>query len=112
MYDKNTGLPNDWTRPDYANATMLPPPEEYEKSPGFYAIVTKKGQVLTAVPEYANKNDMLSWDMWKSPGTRPVWPFDVVAYKKLDLPYVVIRELLDSPGMTSRSFRKIYDNTT
>lgn len=112
MYDKNTGLPNGWTRPDYADCTMLPPPEEYEKSPGFYAIVTKRGQVLAAVPKYGDKNDMLSWDMWKSPGTRPVWPFDVVAYKKLDLPYVVIRELLDSPGMTSRSFRKIYDNTT
>lgn len=111
MYDKNTGLPNGWTRPDYANGPM-PPPEDYRKNPGFYAIVTKRGQVLAAVPEYRDKNDMLFWDMWKSPGTRPVWPFDVVAYKKLDLPYVVIRELLDSPGMTSRSFRKIYDNTT
>lgn len=112
MSGRATDLPGGWTRPDYADCTMMPPPEEYEKSPGFYAIVTKKGQVLTAVPEYANKDDMLSWDMWKSPGARPVWPSDVVAYKKLDLPYAVIRELLESPDMTSKTFRKIYDGTT
>lgn len=112
MYNKNTELPDGWTRPDYADGTMMPPPEDYAKNPGFYAIVTKKGQVLTAVPEYGDKDDMLSWDMWKSPGAWPVWPSDVVAYKKLDLPYTVIRELLESPDMTSKTFRKIYGGTT
>lgn len=105
-------LPDGWTRPDYADDTMMPPPEDYRESPGFYAIITKKGQILTAFPEYGDKDDMLSWDMWKSPGVRPVWPSDVVAYKKLDLPYAIIRELLESPDMTSKTFRKIYGSTT
>lgn len=105
-------LPDGWTRPDYADDTMMPPPEDYRESPGFYAIITKKGQILTAFPEYGDKDDMLSWDMWKSPGVRPVWPSDVVAYKKLDLPYAIIRELLESPDMTSKTFCKIYGSTT
>lgn len=105
-------LQNGWTRPDYTDGTMLPDPDAYRTEPGFYAIVTKKGQVLTAYPEYGDKDDTLSWDMWKSPGARPVWPFDVVAYKRLDLPYQVLRELLDSPNMTSKTFRRVYGHDT
>ena len=107
MYDEKktiqgwTVVEDDWPR--------IPEKPDFERDPQLYVILTRKGKVLVAYPEYADgSDDPFPTDDWHAPSVGRVYQSDVIAYKQLDIPWVLASKMLDMPGNRNKAFRKIY----
>ena len=106
MNNKNTLqgwtiVENEWPR--------MPEKPDFERNPQLYTILTKKGRVLIAYPEYANPEPPLYHsDDWHAPSVGRIWQTDVIAYKPLNIPWILASKMLDMPENRNKAFRKIY----
>lgn len=100
-----------WTIVEYGSLDM-PEKAEFDKKRCFYTILTKKGQVLTAYPKYPEKDALSSIPTWHAPSIGEIYPWDVIAFTPIEIPWTLIDSLRNESANKNKAFTHIYKTNT